>query len=288
MKPSGMAKKVVMTCGLILLGAALSGAPVAAEQFQLFPFDPSLSHYIQNYHNNPDPKGALDFFFRVDLGRFERLAEESNRPHARAVLMAFYVHILHESPDEVLPFARRLALESRGGQAAFGTEAIAYGATKHRREALKLITEVFGLPPATLDEYDAMQNYPYPGLEAEHWHTLDVLWASFFATGERMYIRKIVKALYYFQVMDKEYKERLQLLAHEHPTAGTKEYKEWVSGLTARESLFSLTLNALSDPEILEALRDIAEKENGRVSILVGTIIKRVDKARARKQLSHR
>ena len=283
-----MAKKITITCFLILLGVTGWGAPVTAGQFQLFPFDPSLSHYVQNYHNSPDPKGALDFFFRIDLSRFERLAEEANEPHARAVLMAFYIHVLHDSPEEVLPFARRLALESRGAQAAFGTEAIAYGATQNRREALKIIVDVFGLPSASLDEYEAMQSYPYPAMEAEHWHTLDVLWASFFATGERMYIRKIAKALVHFQVMDDDYKKRLQLLAEQNPTAGSKEYDEWVSGLTAQESLFGLTLNAASDPEVLEALRDIVKKENNRVSGLVNKIIQRVDKAQNRKQLSHR
>jgi len=283
-----MKNKVIRICCFMIAWVSLQAAPAAAEQFQLFPFDPSLSHYIQNYHNNPDPKGALDFFFRIDLSRFERLAEESSRPHARAVLMAFYVHILHNSPEEVFPFARRLALESRGVQAAFGTEAIAYGATQNRREALKLIADVFGLAPSDLDEYDAMQSYPYPDLEAEHWHTLDVLWASFFATGDKQYIRKIAKALKHFQAMDDDYKDRLQLLAQEHPTAGTREYDEWVSGLTARESLFSLTLNAAGDEDILAALKDIAEKENGRIARLVETIIQRVDKARARKQLSHR
>ena len=288
MNQIAMARKVITSCLLFLVCVIGGPMPAEAGQFQLFPFDPSLSHYIQNYHLNPDPKGALDFFFRIDLSRFERLAEETNEPHARAVLMAFYIHILHASPDEVLPFARRLALESRGEQAAFGTEAIAYGATTNRREALKLIVDVFGLSAASLDEYDSMKSYPYPSLEAEHWHTLDVLWASFFATGERMYIRKIAKALVHFKVMDDDYKKRLQLLAEQNPTAGTKEYDEWVNGLTAQESLFGLTLNAASDPQVLDALRDIEKRENGRVGGLVNTIIKRIDKAHTRKQLTHR
>ncbi len=266
----------------LLLSLCFSVSISYAEPFELFPFDPSLSQYIQSYHFNPDPSEALDRFFSIDMREFEEKAEEKGLPHSRAVLMAFYIHILHDNDEQVLPFAHRLSSVTQEEKAQFGLEAIAYGAKKNRREALAVLVESFRLPPESLGEYAALRSYPYPTMEADHWRTLDVLWVSYFATGDCRYIRKIAKSLTDFRVMDEEYKEQLRLFSEINPKPGSYEYRVLVGGLTAQASLFSLTVNAAQDPVVLAELREVAGNGNRRMNKLAKQIVQRVDEARGR------
>jgi len=191
--------------------------------------------------------------------------------------MAFYAHILHDNPEEVLPFAKRIAIETKRARAAFGTEAIAYGASKDRNKALSIIAEAFDLPEDSLEKYKSLEIYPYPSMEPKNQQLLDVLWASFFATGKSSYIEKIAEPLVHFHVMNEEYVEELRRLSNKNPKPGSKEYKELWSGITAQASLFGLIANAANDPVVLEALREIAYSGNGRVNELASKIVRKAD-----------
>lgn len=264
-----------------LLFVSLTSTQLYALDFKLFPFDSQLSEAVQSYHQKPDPETVLDRFFQTDIEAIEKEAKKwNNQAHARATLMAFYASIIHQNPQMSLPFAKRIAEETRGAKTAFGLEVIAYGSTTNRDEALGVIARKLSLTPEQLNIYRSFKVYPYPDMEADNGEMLDIHWACFFPTGDEQYVRKIAKPLVHFMVPDKQFKERIRDLAQKKPQPGTSEYKELMEMLTAQAAMFGLTINALKYSMVLESLRKIAFKEHGRVAELAGKIVSEVEKRR--------
>ena len=258
----------------LLLGAlcTLSANTALAVQFQLFPFDPELSHFVQSYHHRPDPSSALDRLVDLDIDEFEGKAAQSNQPHARAVLMAFFAHVVRAAPAEVEPLAKRVVAEQTGASAAFTTEAIARGASANRREAIELISEGFSLPAENFETLMQL-DFPYPEMRAADWHKMDVLWASFFATGESAYIEAIAEPLNLYAKPEDSWMARLRGLSRENPPPGTALHAEWVGLLTARAALFGLTVNAAQDVRVREVLRSFSGRED-RVGDIAAKIVR--------------
>ena len=252
-----------------------------AATFTLFPFDEGMSDYVQSYRKSPNPEAAFDRYFSIDLDEFLSRARQADQQHSRAVLMAFFVHIAHDNPNLCIPFANRLVSEARGEQAAFGAEVLAYGATENRKESLVAIAEGFDLPTRALDTYISLDPFPYPQLRATNWQALDILWASYFASGNGQYIQEIAEPLGEYQSGGPEFDSRLRSLSAQNPESGTPEHAALVSMLTARAAYFGLVENAAVYPNILTTLEALAAQNRGKVSEVSNEI---VDQARNRTQ----
>ena len=263
---------VVFASSFLLFAIFLLPQELAAEDFSLFPFAPQLSKHVQDYHKQPKPKEALNHFFDIDIEQFEKKAEEADQPHSRAILMAFYINILVENSELVLPFANRLINNSTGAQAALGTEILAHGATSNRKEALALIVKRYKLGQESTATIESLDVLPYPYMTATDWQALDILWACFFATGKDLYIEKIAEPLIYWQVPDEKFGERLRNFERINPAPGTEQYEEWFGAITAQASMMSLTVNASKDPAIYKSLVEISKKRQDRVGELTKKI----------------
>ncbi len=263
-------KKFIAVLALFTIG--YTPQTLLALDFQLFPFEPKLTKYIQNYHKGGDAKEALEVFFDINHDQFQKKAIENNEPHSRAILMAFYVSILGENADLVLPFTRRLIKYSSGRKAAFGTEVIAYGATKNRKEALDLIVKHYNLKPDDAAKFESLEVLPYLKMSVNHWQTLDILWGCYFATANSLYLEMIAEPLIYWQVPDEKYEKKLKYFAKTIPSPGTKNYIEWVNLLIAQASMFGLTHNATMYPVVYESLVEISKKREDRVGELAKKI----------------
>lgn len=251
-----------------------SSTQCRAASFNLFSFDPELSAFIQNYRQTPDPKAAVDRYFTIELDAFLDQAQRAEQPHSRAALMAFYIHIVHDNPELCVPFANRLVSEATGERAAFGAEVLAYGAGEHRNEALSIVVKGFKLPPEAMDTYTALEPFPYPKMDATDWQTLDILWASYFASGNDLYIRKIAAPLVYFQPRGPDFDAKLRALSAQDPQPGTPEHSELMGMLTAQASHFGLSEIALINPDVLRTIKTIASENRGKVSTVAGEIVK--------------
>lgn len=263
---------------LIIISATilLSAAQCSAASFRLFPFDLELSDFIQNYRKTPDPNAAIDRYFATKLEEFLDQAQRTEQPHARAVLMAFYVHVIHDNPKLSVSFATRLVSEAKGERAAFGAEILAYGAGPNRKDALLVVSEGFKLPSDAVDTYMALDQFPYPQLEATDWQTLDILWASFFASGNDLYVRKIAEALVHFRPQGPDFDNRLRALSAQDPQPGTREHTELIGMLTAQSSYFGLVENARNSPDVLQVVKAIAGQNRERVSDIAKEIVEQV------------
>ena len=244
-----------------------------ASDFQLFPFYSQLSLYIQDYHEHKNPQKALDYFFEIDIEKFEKDAQNADQPHSRAVLMAFFANILGENPELVFSFTDKLLKKSSGASAAFGTEVVAYGATKNRKKALALIVERYSIEREYSIRLEELDVLPYPNMTASNWQLLDIFWACYFATAKTLYIEKIAEPLAYWQAPDEKFKDKLHTFDKTNPAPGTKEREEWFGTITAQASMFGLAKNASKYPAIFESLVELAEKRQDRVGELTKMII---------------
>ncbi len=260
---------------------------LVALDFQLFPFDLQLTEYIQEYHKQPNPQEALDRFFDLDVGNFEKVALEVNRPHSRPVLMAFYANVLGQNSELVLPFTNRLIKESIGAQASFGTEIVAYGSTENRKEALALIVKRYNLPPESASAIEALRVLPYSNMEAVNKQILDIIWACYFATSDDNYIEKIAEPLAYWQPSDEALEKKVRSFTAMNPITGTKEYKEWYGIITAQAAMFGLTENASASPSVLRALIKLSEKREDKVGQLLKTIASQVENSQAKQDIGN-
>jgi hypothetical protein len=178
-----------------IAGAVVSCASCCAASFNLFPFDPETSEFIQKYHQSPDPEAAIDRYFALELEEFLSLAQQTDQPHSRAVLMAFYVQLIHDNPQLCTHFANRLVSEAKGEKAAFGAEVLAYGAGQARQESLSLVARGFDLPASALEAYVALEQFPYPQMEATNWQVLDVIWLPILRAGTTSTFKKSLRRL---------------------------------------------------------------------------------------------
>ncbi len=226
---------------LLFFAFIATSTPASATSFRLFPFNEELSVFLQSYLQDPQPEGAIERLFAVDLERFEQLAVETEHPHARSVLMAFYVQIMNRNPTLTLRFAERLCSEGKPIHSSFGTDVIAASTTNDRDKALALIIAHFDLPPEEVSNIEAKETFDYLGLAADHPHTLDVLWACYFASGESLFVESIVHALNGQPVGREDAQRRIRELGSTKLQPGSSEYELFwslVVGEAARMGLF--------------------------------------------------
>jgi hypothetical protein len=251
---------------LLLLSCALASLAQSAlaDEFVLFPFDPPLTHYLEAYRQTPNPQEALDRLLGMDMEDFQARGHRPEYGPSRAVLMAFFAHVLHENPQLVLPFAGRVGSSTRGQLASFCTEAVAIGASAHRDKALSLIGDSFGLADEDLEKLREVAVFPYPQLSPTTWEHLDILWASYYASGDLLYVRKIAQTLEHFIPPDDELRQRLRYFSGVNPPAGTPQHRAWVDLLTAQAAARGLRSHASSDAAVHNLLEELASTP-GRV-----------------------
>ena len=246
--------------------------PPPATSFRLFPFNDGLSVFMQSYIAEPSPEGALDQFFAIDLEEFERLAKETEHPHARSVLIAFYVQLLNKNPI-ALSFAARLVAERMATHASFGTDVIAASATKDREKALSLIIERFDLPAEAIRTIESKTPFDYHELQAEHHQALDILWACYFATGEAYFVEKIARVLDGHPVDPKDALERIRALGSSNPQPGTSDHRAFWSLAVGEAARMGLTLNSREYDTVREILERLTTESGTSLSAILRSIL---------------
>jgi hypothetical protein len=240
--------------GLALAASLVLLSSAAFAEYSLFPFDPELS---------------LERLLEMDVSAFEKRAAEAHVPHSRAALMAFYAQVLRKHPDLVLGFARQLVQRTRLGTAAFGAEVIACAGGPVRDVALGIVAKGFRLSDEYAERLRGLPAISYREIPVESGHTLDLLWASFYATGDPHYLRRIAEPLVGHPLETGVAVKRIALLAADKPAPGSAAHEEVLRlalGEAARIGLQEHSRRLDSVRKFLEAeseapdspLRDIA------------------------------
>jgi hypothetical protein len=267
----------------LVLGVASPALPAKSAGFLIFPFDKELSQFIHAYHRAPDAVTALDRFFSIDFAQFERSAGKQGYDQHRSVLMTFFVCVLRNDPGLTLPFAERLASGAGGEQAAFGTELIAYSGTGDRDEALTIVAEGFGLSRSARAKLRPLRPVDYSRLEATDGALLDILWACYFATGDRSYLAKVAARLVSASPTYDESIEEIRRLSVGKHKPGSPTYAKVVDIAMGEAARMALTSVAGEDPATLLALRQLIGTVPGNVGSRLSSIVAEIESRATRR-----
>ena len=210
-----------------------AGAPQARDSrdasFQLFPHDPELSAFLMAYPRAPDAAAALDRLVALDLARFEQGARERQQwPLARALLIEFYATLIRGDPGRASALARRMADVSIE-KAALCQELLDRAAAAPVEVAVPMVDAAW----------------------------LDLLWARYYASGDREQVRRIAQSLEYARPAE-EAQRRMRELARSEP--GTPENAELQRLLVAHAAVFGLMRHGAVDPGVRAVLRELARE----------------------------
>jgi hypothetical protein len=242
----------------------------------LFPFDPELTAFCQNYLREPSPNKALDQFFSLDVEEFKSLAIQDNDPSEMNILVSFYSHILYDNPNMATPFAKQILAEAQGFKVVLGAFIIAQSGHK---EALKEVMKGFE------DESDLKQQisialeelvFDCPMIEADHPLLLDMLWACFFASGKVCYLEEITTGLGHsadsFETLERRIGELNKTVQDANLGEDSEEFKELMRLVTAYTAYWSLEQNAIEYPYVLEPLRKLSRTS----SVIIADKLKQI------------
>ncbi len=255
----------------LALGAVRASAQ-APGRYVLFPFAPNLSSFIDQYYTAPDADRALQALVAFDFEDFLAKAQSNRQDHARAVLLAFYTHVLRAAPGRDVALARSITGDGSAEKMAFAGQAIAYADTARKDEALKLIAGAFTDPAPIMQRFDSLVPFPYPHMQVRSSTDVDILWACFLGSGVPDYIASIANGLVYWQPLD-QIRDRLQLLAAHPRPPNSPEAREFDALLIGQVTFESLRLLAPAHVMVRETLELIAGGRTDRVGEVAGAIV---------------
>jgi hypothetical protein len=255
----------------------LSAIDARAVTFTLFPYESEFSDFLTLYHRRPNPALALEKLMALDIDALERKAVDAGDIYWRAVLMAFYVNVLHDRSDQVLPFARRIAATASTNMALFATEAIARSARQDRAEALTLLANRYASLTRDFAVFEAMPVGPYPAIRAFAPSALDIIWASYFSTGRLPYLETIAGTLMHYEKYGPEQVARLRmafLKDNGEVRNGQVPDLEWVSNfLVAQTAAAGAILMVATDPAFAKDLQEVARNADPKIASVIETVI---------------
>lgn len=238
---------------IMATGAALA-QPVAMESF------------IAGYYRSPDPAEAVDRLAALDLDDYLPTDDSGRREHGIVLLSTFYAHVLHGAPDAADRLIARTIETENPEKALIAAVAIARSGMSGSAVALDRLDRAGVLPDGVWEGIRAMQPYPFPAMEPRTHPELDVMWMSFFATGDALYVERVAERL---ATLDEA-----ELAAGEVTAAPGKD--TLIDTVAAVGAYWSLEANARQDDRVLSILRRIAEERSDRVGRIAGAIVEEV------------
>lgn len=249
-------------------GPSTGPAPVPDEEAPRLRMMSATSQFIEHYYKTPEPAQALALLETLDVPAFVTADNEVGESHGIAVLTAFFAHVLRANPELVPELAERITTAEDPVNVVLAALSIATAAAPTSPDGLSTIAGSGRLPPAVIDQIRATEPFPFPHLDPRNHLDLDLLWASFYASGDPRYVERIAETLRY---LDTDYATRLP-----RDVEGTARLVqqvvllESVMAITARWTLLE---NARRHPRVLETLQRIDAERDDRIGTIVASIL---------------
>ena len=232
----------------------------------------ATSQFMEQYYRSPQPEQALALLEVLDVPAFIATDSELGESHGIAVLTAFFAHVLRDNPDLIPALAQEITAAADPLNVLIGALSIATAAAPSSPESLAAIARSGRLPPAILDEILATEPFPFPHLDPRSHLDLDLLWASFYASGDTGYVERIVETL---QFSDAEYARSLPRDAE--GTARLVQQVVLLESVMAITARWTLVANAKRHPRVMETLRRVQAERDDRVGTIVASIVAEVE-----------
>lgn len=160
--------------------------------------DESFLAFVESYYGSPQPQAAFDWLERIAPTMMDEMLITAD-PHGQrfALIAGFFAHILRSRPDLIGPLTDRLIARDQPNLSAVGALAIASSGVEAAGPALQRLRQSGTIPAETADALAATAPYPFPTLSVSGTVDLELMWLSFFATGNPLYIRRVAEAMAY-------------------------------------------------------------------------------------------
>lgn len=197
---------------------------------------------MMHYYEQPDPRAAIAWLPAVDASAFAD-------PGAVDIFAAFYLHIVKADPS--LAGALSDAALAAPKPAALAAALAIWMADHPDKEALvQKLAGAGGIGAAGMERLRRLQPFSKDTFAVNSPHDIDILWASFFATGDSDYVAFIAQFLPHLLP-----KQRMAELARDDDDESRKKFELSLLAGTAAGSLSSL---AREHPRVRQTLEAMA------------------------------
>lgn len=209
--------------------------------------------HMQSYFRHPDAKAIVDEFFSLPPSE----VAETDQFY---ITGAFFSQLINEDPA----VADLLVEKAEGAGEPFKKIVVASLNLSHQPQRLELIHKIGGddflkwMGPSNGDLRDLTITHPIH---------LDMMWASFFATGDDVYIDRVAEMTEAF-VTDDKFRE-LVAAANKDPHA----YDPMLKAAIAKAAVWSLTSNATNYPEVRAALVNFVQHHQGMAAAMSAAVL---------------
>ena len=226
--------------------AESSAPPEAVHQFGVD---------MQTYFRSPNPKAIIEGF--VDLPGFALMS-----PEKAYTIGAFFAQVLDSNPEMAE------VLVNRVGNSGDQKKQVAIQALNmsHHPERVKLMRRLAGDDVANQLIPQPLDMRVLPILHPAH---LDMMWSSFFATGNGIYVERIAGTLGSLDSIDKV--RELSTRANTDLAALDQMRKV----LIAQAAAWSLEVNSRNYPEVRAALAQFASTDKTAAAGIAAVIVTR-------------
>ncbi|MEM8589161.1 MAG: hypothetical protein AAGG65_13970 [Pseudomonadota bacterium] len=176
---------------LAILCVGISGQRASAQ-------DDSFLAFVETYYRNPQPDAALQWMERIAPTMMDEVLIAADPQGQRFALVAgFYAHVLRSQPSLIDPLTERLIAAEQPNLTALGALGIASTGLDAAAPALERLRRTGALPDQTAAALAETPAYPYPTMRVTGSIDVELMWMSFFATGNPLYVRRVADAMGY-------------------------------------------------------------------------------------------
>lgn len=188
-RPTSRWRLIALAIAILCVGMA--GQRASAQ-------DDSFLAFVESYYRNPQPDAALQWLERIAPTMMDEVLVAADPQGQRFALVAgFFAHVLRGQPDRIAPLAERLIAVDQPNLTALGALAIASTGLDPATPALERLRRSGALPDDTAAALAETPAYPYPTMRVTGSIDLELMWVSFFATGNTLYVRRVADAMAY-------------------------------------------------------------------------------------------
>lgn len=174
-RPRRLLSLLILAVGLL----GLNGPGLAREALQ------QVGEWMAHYYEHPDP-GKLPAWVKdaATAGAFDK-------PTARFPLMIFISRLIQDNPERGLPWCRELSALPAAHKAYLGWAFRNAGSPVQE----ECIGKILGLDEADRQKVLGARLHDPLARNPEHPGDLDMLWATFMATGAELPVERIIEVL---------------------------------------------------------------------------------------------
>lgn len=206
-----------------------------------------------SYWRAPEPTDLIGLFVAAPV-------DAQWRAETVLTLPVFLAHVIDRAPAA----GEALVEAVRGGdpvKVEVVAQALNYSHHANRQRLMERLVGEHAAAGMDLDGADFLEFVP------THPVHVDMLWASFFATGEPAYVERIARLLSGW-MLEPELQALLAVAAKDESVR-----ERALGGVLANAALWSLTVNARDIPEVRTALEAYAARADGLGSAMAARII---------------